>query len=122
MALAMSRPWKHPRTGIYWLRKWVPEALREAVGKREEKLSLHTRDPIEAKLRHVEALAEVEKRWASLRAGPKPLTEREAHQLALPAYDNWLTRYRDNPSFLDLNLLRAPPSFFSFSPFTYCFP
>ena len=98
MALAMSRPWKHPKTGIYWLRRGVPDALRKAVGKREEKLSLQTRDPTEAKLRHAEALAELEKRWANLRAGPKSLTEREAHQLAITAHDNWLARYRDNPS------------------------
>ena len=98
MPLAMSRPWKHPQTGIYWLRKGVPEALREAVGKREEKVSLQTRDPVEAKQRHAEALAEVEKRWANLRAGPKSLTEREAHQLAMAAHDNWLAKYRDNPS------------------------
>lgn len=98
MTLAMSRPWKHPKTGIYWLRKGVPEALRELVGKREEKLSLQTRDPKEAKQRHAEALAEIEKRWANLRTGPKSLTEREAHQLAIPAHDNWLARYRDNPS------------------------
>jgi hypothetical protein len=98
MALAMSRPWKHPKTGIYWLRKGVPEALREAVGKREEKLSLQTRDPVEAKQRHAEALADIEKRWANLRAGPKSLSEREAHQLAIAAHDNWLARYRDNPS------------------------
>ena len=36
MPLAMSRPWKHPRSGIYWLRKGVPEDLRELVGKRED--------------------------------------------------------------------------------------
>lgn len=98
MPLAMSRPWKHPKTGIYWLRKGVPEALRDAVGKREEKLSLQTRDPVEAKKRHAEALADIEKRWANLRTGPKSLTEREAHRLATVAYDNWLAKYRDNPS------------------------
>jgi hypothetical protein len=32
IALAMSRPWKHPKTGIYWLRKGVPVDLRAAVG------------------------------------------------------------------------------------------
>jgi hypothetical protein len=30
-----------------------------------------------------EALAEIEARWANLRAGPKPLTEREAHQMSM---------------------------------------
>ncbi|WP_456763202.1 DUF6538 domain-containing protein [Bradyrhizobium sp. USDA 4011] len=43
----MSRPWKHPKTGIYQLRKVVPDDLRKLVGKREEKLSLQTRDPAE---------------------------------------------------------------------------
>ena len=55
MPLAMSRPFKHPRSGVYYLRKGVPEDLRELVGKREEKRSLETRDPAEAKRRHAEA-------------------------------------------------------------------
>jgi hypothetical protein len=60
MPLAMSRPWKHPSSGVYWLRKGVPEDLRKLVGKREEKRSLQIRDPVEAKRRHAEALAEIE--------------------------------------------------------------
>ncbi|MET0526854.1 MAG: DUF6538 domain-containing protein, partial [Microvirga sp.] len=40
----MSRPWKHPKTGIYCLREAVPEGLRPIVGKREVKLSLGTKD------------------------------------------------------------------------------
>jgi integrase len=98
MPLAMSRPSKHPKTGIYQLRKVVPEDLRKLVGKREEKVSLQTRDPAEAKRRHAEALAELEARWANLRAGPKSLTEREAHQLAIVAHDHWLQQHRENPS------------------------
>lgn len=98
MPLAMSRPWKHPKTGIYQLRKAVPDDLRQLVGKREEKVSLQTRYPAEAKVRHAKALAEFEARWANLRAGPKFLTEREAHQLAIVSYDRWLEQYRDNPS------------------------
>jgi hypothetical protein len=98
MPLAMSRPWKHPRSGVYYLRKGVPEDLREPVGKREEKRSLETRDPAEAKRRHAEALADVEVRWANLRAGPKALTEREAHQLVMMVHDRWLRQHQDNPS------------------------
>ena len=45
MVLAMSRPWKHPKTGVYWLRKRVPDSLAGGFGKREEKLSLKTREP-----------------------------------------------------------------------------
>ncbi len=33
-----------------------------------------------------------------MRAGPKSLTEREAHELALTIHDQWLEWYRDNPS------------------------
>src|SRR5882757_5624233 len=115
MPLAMSRPWKHPSSGVYWLRKGVPEDLRKLVGKREEKRSLQTRDPVEAKRRHAEALAEIEGRWANLRAGPKALTEREAHQLAVTVHDRWLQQHQENPSQqtawnVDLaNRLFAPP-------------
>jgi hypothetical protein len=49
MPIAMSRPSKHPKTGIYQLRKVVPEDLRKLFGKREEKVSLQTRDPAGAK-------------------------------------------------------------------------
>jgi hypothetical protein len=58
--LAMSSPWKHPKTGIYQLRKAVPEDLRKLVGTREEKVTLNTRDPVEAKQRFAKALAELE--------------------------------------------------------------
>lgn len=67
------------------------------VGKREEKRSLGTRDPVEAKRRHAEALAEIELRWANLRSGPK-VTEREAHQIAVVAHDRWLQLHLENPS------------------------
>jgi hypothetical protein len=43
MTLAMSRPWKHPNSGVYWLRKRVPDDLRALIGKREEKRSLGTK-------------------------------------------------------------------------------
>jgi hypothetical protein len=98
MALAMSRPWKHPKTGVYWLRKRVPDALQPLVGKQEVKRSLKTQDPTEAKQRHLQALAELEAQWANLRAGPRKLTEREAHDLAAVAHDRWLEIHRDNPS------------------------
>ncbi|MDA9478917.1 hypothetical protein XI03_31430 [Bradyrhizobium sp. CCBAU 65884] len=98
MPLAMSRPWKHPKTGIYWLRKRVPDELVGLVGKREELRTLGTRDPAVAKGRHAAALAEVEAKWANLRAGLKVLTEREALDLAAPLGDWWISQHRENPS------------------------
>ena len=68
------------------------------TGKREEKLSLRTRGPGEAKRLHAVALADVEKRWASLRAGSRELSEREAHEMARDVHDAWLSAHRDEPS------------------------
>jgi hypothetical protein len=73
MALPMTRPWKHPDSGYYWFRKRVPDDLRKLVRKSEERFTLGTRDPIEAKRLHALKLTEVEERWANLRAGQRPL-------------------------------------------------
>jgi hypothetical protein len=99
MALPMSRPWKHPKTGVYWLRKRIPDDLQKLLGgKREELRSLCTKDGEEAKRRLIAALAELDIRWANLRKGPQELSEREAHQLAARIYDNWFAMHADNPS------------------------
>jgi len=63
--------------------KRVPDDLRFMVGKGQEKCSLGTRDPAEAKVRLLQAMAEVDARWRNLRAGPKKLTEMEAQNIAL---------------------------------------
>jgi hypothetical protein len=77
MSLAMAHPWKHPDTGYYWVRKRVPDHLRAIVGKREERFSLRTREPSEAKRLHAQKLAEIEERWSNLRRGQRPLTPDE---------------------------------------------
>jgi hypothetical protein len=61
----MSRPWKHPKTGTYWLRKRVPDELIKLVRKREELRTLATKDPAVAKVKHAAALAEIEAKWAN---------------------------------------------------------
>jgi integrase len=97
MVLAMTRPFKHPRTGIYWFRKRVPADLVEVVGRKEVTESLGTRDPTEAKQRLAILLREHELRWTNMRAGRRNLTEREAHGIAAVFYDKWLSLHRDNP-------------------------
>ncbi|HYF54027.1 MAG TPA: DUF6538 domain-containing protein, partial [Salinarimonas sp.] len=98
MTLAMTRPWKHPKTGIYWLRKRVPSDLIAIIGRREIQRSLNTRDPAEAKRQLALALVDLGTQWSNLRAGPTTLSERQAHELALFAYDRWLAAFRENPS------------------------
>ncbi|SDO92132.1 Integrase [Aureimonas jatrophae] len=94
----MAQPWPHPKTGVFWFRRGVPADLRDAVGKREELRSLGTKDPAEARVRYAKISAEVEARWASLRAGVRLLTEAEAHALAREAHDTWLRWHADEPS------------------------
>jgi hypothetical protein len=98
MALSMTRPWKHPKTGMYWLRRRVPEDLREIVGKTEEKRSLKTKDPAEARMLLAQALTDLDTKWANLRRGPVVLSDTEAHQLASVVYKQWFKQYKDNPS------------------------
>jgi integrase len=91
MVLVMSRPWKHPKTGVYYFRKAVPDALRAALGRAEKKQSLQTKDPAEARLRFSVVAAEVEREWALLRAAPEDLTREQLHALAGRWYD-WFVR------------------------------
>lgn len=93
----MTRPWKHPKTGMYWLRKRVPGDLQDMLGKREEKRSLKTKNATEAKARIAQALSELEARWANLKRGTVALTEVEAHKLAQPVFDRWIQMHKDNP-------------------------
>lgn len=98
MVLMMARPWKHPDTGIYWFRKRVPDALRALVGKVEERFSLKTREPEEAKRLHALAAIEVAERWANLAKPERSISEREALEVARSSYDWLRARYVDNPS------------------------
>jgi hypothetical protein len=70
MVLYMSRPWKHPKTGVYYFRKVVPEAMRQLVGKVEERRTLGTKDPREAARKFTEVAAKVAAEWEALRRGP----------------------------------------------------
>jgi integrase len=107
MPLTMARPVKDPNTGIYWFRKVVPEALRPLIGKREEKRSLKTRDPSEAKRLHAVVALEVEAEWARRQSvgathgkarAAAARTEREAHERARWMEHHWISLHRENPS------------------------
>lgn len=98
MVLNMSRPFKHPKTGIYQFRKRVPDDLRALVDKTEEKASLGTRDAAEAKIRHARKLAEVEERWRMLRAGVLSLNEKQAVAIGGEIYRRLIADHEANPS------------------------
>lgn len=87
----MTTPYRHPKTQMYWLRKAVPETLREFVGKRELKRSLQTRDPKEARKRAPAVLAEFEALLEAARRGQQ-LSPKDI-QAAAGLYYN--ERYKD---------------------------
>ncbi|WP_458438919.1 hypothetical protein [Methylorubrum extorquens] len=43
-------------------------------------------------------LNKLDERWTNLRAGPKLLSEREAHEMVEPLYAWWIDQHRDEPS------------------------
>lgn len=86
MVLVMARPWKHPETGVYYLRVRVPRDLVERVGRSIEKSTLHTKDPSEARVAFAKALAETHSRWAEIRKGVQTLTDRQIEALAGEVY------------------------------------
>ncbi|TNC14952.1 hypothetical protein FF100_05090 [Methylobacterium terricola] len=76
----------------------MPAHLRPLVGKWTVMVSLETRDPDEARRLHPEAIREIEEWLATLEAGPKAPSEREAHDFASPVRDDGVALHRDNPS------------------------
>ncbi|WP_175487286.1 site-specific integrase [Rhizobium sp. NFR12] len=90
---------------IYWLRKKIPEDLRPVLKKREEKFSLKTRDPAEAKIRFARALAEIEERWGRLRQGVKSLSHKESLAMAGEIYRRMIAEEEENPCGLLLPML-----------------
>ncbi|AZO59667.1 hypothetical protein EJ078_10795 [Mesorhizobium sp. M1A.F.Ca.IN.022.06.1.1] len=115
MVLAMSRPVKHRKTGVYWFRKRLPADITALTGRKEVNKTLGTKDPEEAKRKYAEVLAEFEADCSRIRLGSadsevrkqftegsaspaRPITDREAHSLAQKVHDEWLAKFYDNPS------------------------
>lgn len=86
MVLVMARPWKHPKTGTYYLRVRVPSDLVDRVGHLIEKSTLRTKDPSEARVAFAKALSETHSRWAEIRKGVQTLTDRQIEALAGEVY------------------------------------
>jgi integrase len=59
---------RDPDSGIFQIRKRVPERFKRIVGKREIKLSLGTTDRKVARIRCLEELAKIERAWSGIDA------------------------------------------------------
>jgi integrase len=72
MVLACARPWRHPATGVYWLRRRVPARLRTVLPKREILFTLATHLPGEARSRHARLAARIDDELSRIAAGELP--------------------------------------------------
>ncbi|UVL79341.1 site-specific integrase [Pseudomonas putida] len=68
MAL-IAQPFRHPDSGIYYLRRRVPDDLRHIIGKTEIRRSLNTRHYLQAKAAFALAYAESERLFSDARQG-----------------------------------------------------
>lgn len=88
----MATPWKHPTTGIYYLRRQIPEKIRPAFGgKALWKVSLGTKSSMDASILFLQANAALEQRFEEVRTriratgSPMP-TQREQASDMVSAY------------------------------------
>ncbi|HEV2548055.1 MAG TPA: DUF6538 domain-containing protein [Stellaceae bacterium] len=93
----MAQPFKHPKSGVYYYRRVVPQHLRQTLGKTEFRISLGTKDSREAKRLYPEKAAEVEARLAQAAGGPVVLTHQQTIALAGRWYRQMLDKYEANP-------------------------
>ncbi|WP_318652063.1 DUF6538 domain-containing protein [Pseudomonas sp. PDM16] len=80
----MAQPWKHPSSGLFYIRRRVPDELRPVLGL-EYKRSLKTREPGKAKALFAAAWVRSEEVFSAARAqvaGLPALTARDVQQLA----------------------------------------
>lgn len=114
MVLQMSRPWRDPDSGIFYLRKRVPRALLsqakgttamlpvgdEHVAVRVgdiTKASLRTREPAEAKARYTAASAALDAHLQAVAAGPVRLNRRQVTAIAGSVYRDNLEPLNNEP-------------------------
>lgn len=103
----MSTPYKDPKSGVYKLRKAVPEDVREIIGSRMYQRTLSTKDIKEAKRLFPEALAEWEKMLEAARSHLEGrsyrLSDREASALAGAWLEAELQEIVDLPDATDID-------------------
>lgn len=110
----MPHPYRHPKTGVWWYRERVPADLRSAakgqsvtvviagrIAKHkigtELRVSLATKEPNEAKVRHAEVAPQFDAIWKGLREAPAPISFKNMRALAGEVYKAQLVRHEDNP-------------------------
>lgn len=100
MALSMTRPTKHPKSGVYRVRKVVPKPLRPIIGTGERIICLGTKDPAEARERAPAACQNIKTEFALAQASLGPaqrLTQKEVVAQCGAFYRAFVAEFEDDP-------------------------
>lgn len=97
MALQMARPYKHPKTGVYYFRQRVPTDLRRLLGDKIVSRSLHTKDKEQAKVRNAVEVQRQAMIWERHRKQPEPLPHAQIVALSGILYRDVMTALELEP-------------------------
>jgi hypothetical protein len=96
----MTRPTKHPKSGVYRVRKVVPKPLRPIIGTAERIISLGTKDPAEAREKAPAACQKIKAEFALAQASLSParrLTAKEILAWCGDRYRALVAEFEDDP-------------------------
>ena len=119
MVLRMSRPWRHPQTGIWHWRGRLPTDVGKTLLNQHvtldiagevsrvrlrpiTKVSLRTRDNAEALPRHASVQTQLLQHWRAARNGVVSLSNRDVHALAGIWYRDLVNTHQDDPGDPDM--------------------
>ena len=114
MIIPMTRPWRHPQTGVWYFRCRLPADLAHKVRGQSVsitvagisssiklssivKVSMRTKDTGEARLRHALVQSQFERRWASIRSDVSTLSHKRIQGLAGVWYRELVACHQDDP-------------------------
>jgi integrase len=97
MALQMARPFKHPKTGVYYFRQRVPTDLRSLLGNKIITRTLRTKDPERAKVLNASEVQKQAMAWERHRKLPEPLPHPQIVALSGLLYQDLMTMMEPEP-------------------------
>lgn len=93
----MPRPYKHQKTGVYYLKMRTPADLVRLGEPTQVKRSLGTKDWAEAKIRHADMLTKLNRAWEARRRGPQPIPFVQLAALSGRIYRQFMDASQDEP-------------------------
>lgn len=93
----MPTPYRHPKTGIYWIKGTIPPDVAQRMGKKQYRRSLAASSHSDVKAAYARVMLALEAEWEAVRHGPQTLTMRQLTALAGETYASFMQRFGDDP-------------------------